>query len=113
MDDGIIITKGATNLTPLYFFSETIITITVEFTYIVGTSRTKLVLFSHKVSTIHTISLPPPDTLYAGRVKLFAVSTRRSPQNVLGVHPSRSRKGGRMRVLNQDCREDEGEQSTP
>jgi hypothetical protein len=64
-----------------------------------GTFFTKLRLFFHKASFIINTLFPPlHQTLYAGRVKLFAetseifthaVSARRRPQYcVLGVHPS-------------------------
>jgi hypothetical protein len=49
-----------------------------------------------------------------GALHARCVSVRHRPQNgVLGVHPSGGRKDGSRRVLSRDCREDEGEQSTP
>jgi len=42
------------------------------------------------------------------------VSARRLLQNgILGVHPSGGQEDGSRRVLNRDCREYKGEQSTP
>jgi len=71
----------------------------MKLTYIMGAFFTKLRLFFHKVSFIINTLFPPlRQTLYAGRVKLFAeaselvthaVSVRRRPQyGVLGAHPS-------------------------
>jgi len=76
----------------------------------------------YKVDIIFPQSLLPlvRETLYAGRVKLYAeasellthaVSARRLPKNCLfGVQPSGVQKGGSRRVLNGECREDEGRQ---
>jgi hypothetical protein len=60
------------------------------------------------------------ETLNAERIKLFAVgsgfvthavSASRRPQNgVFDVRPSASQKGGKGRVLNRECRKDEGGQ---
>jgi hypothetical protein len=44
----------------------------MKLTYIVGTFFTKLRLFFHKVSITNTLFPPLRQTLYAGRVKLFA-----------------------------------------
>jgi hypothetical protein len=86
-------TRGGTKLKPLIFFSENIITIIMKFTKL---------RFLHKVSfIINTFSPPLCETLYAGRVKLFAEAlelykhavSRRRPQNgVLGVRPSEGKK---------------------
>jgi hypothetical protein len=79
-----------------------------------------LTLFFQRVSfVINTLFPLVRETLYAGRVKLYAeasellthaVSARRRPKNgVFGVRTSGVQKGGSRRVLNRDCREVEGE----
>ena len=80
-------------------------------------------LFLHGVFIINTLFQPILETLYAGHVKPSAEASRlythavfqpRRPQNgFLGVHPSVGERGGGQRVLNRDCRENEGEESTP
>jgi len=92
---------------PLIFFSETTIAIIMKSIEIVLTSFMKLRLFFHKVSIINTFFPPLRETLYSGRVKLFAeapkllmlvCSGRRRPQNgVVGVHPSGAQKDRRRR----------------
>jgi hypothetical protein len=78
------------------FFSETITTVTMEFTYILGKLR-PLQSSDHFPQRLHYQHNFPPlrETQYAGRVKLFAaldahcVSVRRRPQNdVLEVYLS-------------------------
>jgi hypothetical protein len=54
------------------FFSVTIITVTIKSTYVMGTCFIKLRLFFHKVSSIDTLFPPLLETLYAGRLQLFA-----------------------------------------
>jgi hypothetical protein len=55
------------------FFSETIITVIMKFTYIMGASITKLRLFFHTVFfIINTLFPPMRETLYDHCVKLFA-----------------------------------------
>jgi hypothetical protein len=69
--------RGGTKVMPI-FFSETIITIIMKLTYIMGTSFTNLRLFFHKVSFIINALLPPlHEMLYTGRVKLFAEASER------------------------------------
>jgi hypothetical protein len=102
--------KRRYEITPPIFLSETIITIVIKFTYIIGTVFINLRLFFHKFSFIINTLFPPlQETLYAGRVKLFAeasklfahaLSARRLPQNgLILVHPSGGQKDGRRRVL--------------
>jgi hypothetical protein len=66
------------------------------YTRMMGTSFRKLKFFFHLVFIVSTLFPPLLETLYCGRVKLFAemsehvvraVSSRR-PRNVLGVPPS-------------------------
>jgi hypothetical protein len=90
-----------------------------------GTFFTRLRLVFHKVFFIINALFPPlREALFAGRSKLCrsvethqwrCVSARCRPQKkgILGVHPSGGPKNGSRRVLNRDCRENEGEQSTP
>ena len=78
-----------------------------------GTPFLKLRFFFHKVSfIIETLFSPLRETLYAGRINLFAEAAlrarcggfRRRPRNsVLGVHLSGSQKDLSLSVINQDC----------
>jgi hypothetical protein len=63
---------GGMKVVPPLFFSESMITIVVKFTYIMGTSFTKFRLFVHKVSIISTLYPRLHETLYAGHVELTA-----------------------------------------
>jgi hypothetical protein len=65
--------KGDMKVIPPIFFLETIITVTMKFMCIMGTSFTKWRLFFHKIS-FNIITLFPTlcETLYAGYIKLFA-----------------------------------------
>jgi hypothetical protein len=88
-----------------------------------GTSFTQLRLFFHKAFIIDTFSTYVWDDVcqsykpFCWRVEVFharCVSARRLSQNgVLGVHPSGDQEDWSCRVLNRDCRENEGENSTP
>ena len=62
------------------FFSENIITIITKFAYIMRVAITNLRLFFHKIF-FHTNTVFPrlPQTLYAGRVKLFAEASEFFP----------------------------------
>jgi hypothetical protein len=105
------------------FFSQIIITFISKFTYIMGTSLTKLRLFFPKslLHYQHTFSTFTWDSVCRSR-KTFCWSIRApharyfssssSEKGVLGVHPSRGQKYGSQKVLNRDCWEDEWEQST-
>jgi len=101
--------------------SEMTIKIIMKITYVMGSSFTNLRRhFFHRVSILNALSAPSRVKLYACRVKLFDEASSphggcvgtcrlRRPQNgVLGVRPSGCQKDGRLRVLNRDCREDEG-----
>jgi hypothetical protein len=93
---------------------ETITAIIMQSTYIMGSSFTKLRLFSHIVSIIINKLFPPlRETQYAGRVELFAASAHRHRKNGgLGVHASGGRNHGGRVVPNQERREENyGEQS--
>jgi hypothetical protein len=58
----------------------------MKFTYIVGTSFTKLRLFFYKASFIINTLLPPlREALYAGRVKLFAEASELFTHSVFQV----------------------------
>jgi hypothetical protein len=115
-------TKGGTKVTPPNFFSETTAAIIMKFTYIVGRSFTKLRLFFHEISFAIKTRLPHlPETLYAGRLKLFAEALElfvHAVFQLVVVHKTVSsecilqggQKDGSRRALNQDCREDEREQ---
>jgi hypothetical protein len=60
-----------------HFFSETVINIVMKCIYSMYTSFTNVRLFFHRVSFIINIFFSPlRDTLYAGRVKLFAEAPR-------------------------------------
>jgi len=86
-----------------------------------GTSVTKLRLFFHKVvfiintivSSLHVVLYAGGSKLFTGASELFVlqlvVFRKTSSECVL----SGGQKHGSLLVLNQDCREDEGEQSTP
>jgi hypothetical protein len=108
-----------------YSFSESIIKIVIKFAYIMGTAFTKLRLFFNKVSFFI-------DTFYStfewdaicgssktlcwsfGSLHGCCVSAHRCLQNdVLRLCPSGGQKDGSWRVLNWECRDDEGELSTP
>ena len=80
-------TRGGTKLTPSLFFSKTVMTYVVSFTYIMVTSFKKLRLFSHRFFITKTIFLPLRETLSAGRVKLFAETSE------LFTHTVAMRKG--------------------
>jgi hypothetical protein len=58
-------------------FSETVITVVMKFTYIMGTSFTKLRLFFHKVLfIINTLFQPLCEVLYTSHIKLFAEASK-------------------------------------
>jgi hypothetical protein len=82
-----------------------------------GAFLTKVRLFFHKVSSfINTLSPSLRAVLYAGHVKLSAEcrSYSRAPCfKSLECTPQGAQKDGSRMVLNRDCSEDEGEQSTP
>jgi hypothetical protein len=86
----------------------------MQFTYIMGSSFTKLRLFFHVVSIIINTHFPPlRETQYAGRVEPFAVSARRCRQNSgLGVHASGSQNHASRVVLNEECREENDAQQS-
>ena len=99
------------------FFSST--TITMKFTHTIHTPFKKLQLLFHTVSIINIVfSKFAWDAVCRshktlcwsiGALHTHCVSTRRHPQNsVFRLHPLGSQKGGSWRVLNQECRKDEG-----
>jgi hypothetical protein len=55
-----------------YFSSETVCTIVLKFTYIMGKSFTKLMIFSHKIPIMNTLFPPLCEMLYSIHVKIFA-----------------------------------------
>jgi hypothetical protein len=85
-------------------------TATIKFTCITGTIFAKLRLFFYQVSfIIHTVFPLLLETLYAGRVQLFAkaldlharcVLARRPQNSALGVHPSWGQEDESRRLLN-------------
>jgi hypothetical protein len=110
--------RGGTKVMSPIFFSETVITSIMKFTHIKGLSFRKLRLFFHKLSFIFNKLFPHlHETLYASHIKLFAevlcfsllVYAKQQPQTA----PFWGPKSGIWRMLNRDCREDEGEHSTP
>ena len=105
-------------------FTFTFPTITMKFTYIMGTSFTKLRLYFHEVSfIIHTLSTFVWDAVcwlhntLCRSVDSFhacCVSAQLHLLNdVLRLHPSGGQKYGSRKVLHQGRREEEGEQSIP
>jgi len=91
-------------------------------TYITSTSFTELTLFFQNVSFVfNTIFRLVCETLHVGRINLYAGKSELlthavfqldvfRKNGVFGVHPSAGLKCGSRRVLNRDCREDEGDQ---
>jgi hypothetical protein len=60
----------------------------MKFTYIMGTSCRKLGLFCHKVVfIINTVFPPLRETLYAGRIKLFAETSELFTYAVFQLFP--------------------------
>jgi len=60
-----------------FLFSQIITTVTLKFTYIVGTFFTKLRLFFHGLLHYRHTFPPMHKELYAGRVKFFAAASER------------------------------------
>lgn len=96
----------------------------MTFTYILGTCFTELTLCFHKSPSLTTQFFPAfRETVYSGRVKLFAEVSELSTHVVFLLVVSkkprpvsasiRAQRDGNQRVLNWDCRDEEGEQSTP
>ena len=93
----------------------------VIYTYLGHSFYEVEIIFFHKVCLIINAFPPLCETLFAGCVKMFAetlelfmhaVSAHHRQNGDLGVYPSGGQKAGSRRVLNRDCREDEGEQSS-
>lgn len=69
-----------TKVRPPIFFSENIITMIMKFAYSMAAAITNLRLFFHKIFFRMNMIFPHlPQTLYAGRVKVFAEASEFSP----------------------------------
>jgi hypothetical protein len=68
-----LLARGCAKVMPPFFFNQTIITVVMKCTYIMGTFFRKMRLFFQKAS-LSTLPPPPPlcEILYASHVKLFA-----------------------------------------
>jgi hypothetical protein len=86
-----------TVLPPIFYPPKTNTAIKIQSTYTMGSSFTKLRLLFHIVSIIINTLFPTlRETLYAGRVEMYAVSARRRRRQNggLGVHASGVQKHG-------------------
>lgn len=115
-------TRDSIKVIPPIFFSETITTIIIKFTYIIGTNSKVEIIFPHSIPHYqHTFTTFAWDTIRWSH-KILWWSIRALPtchvsaqchlqNSVLGVHLSGDKTDGSQRVLNQDCREDEWKKS--
>lgn len=69
----VVSMRGVMKIMSPIFFSENISLVILKFTYMMGTSCTKLRLFFHKLPSINAISTLLCEMLCAGHAKLFSL----------------------------------------